>query len=188
MIQQEPAWKQYIQNPDYLIAILPGLEVARNAVIKTLDEEIATIRAAINGGRPIDGRAAINGGPSGRSSAHEPEAVDPAIEARRAKHRRYYAKKKKEKQQLLLVAAPEPKQRSTGIQADAPAEFLLAVCRKHGGTATNAQFRSEAAKTKEFRHYADTKSGSLSVAIAHAIHKKKTLERISKGVVKIIHE
>ncbi len=187
MRQQEPAWKQYIQNPDYLIAILPGLEVARNAVIKTLDEEIATIRAAINGGGLIDGKAAINGGSSGRSSAREPEAVDPAVAARRARHRRYYAKKKKE--QLLLAAPTEPKRPGKdAIQATTSTEFLLAVCQKYGGTASNEQFRAEAARTKVFRKYADPKSGTLSVALAHAIHKKKTLERISEGVVRIVNE
>lgn len=146
-------WKKYQDDPKYLIALLPGLEIARDNV----EEEIASIRAAISGGAP-------------------PPAPQGLVPAGRPRKKRKYVRRA---QKLLEAAKP-------GFDSDGmtQSQFIAAVCAMHGGKATNEQLRNEASLHAKFANLAIPQR--LSVAVAGAIHTHKTVKRVAPGILKAL--
>lgn len=147
-------WKEYVTDPKYLIALLPGLELSRDNATR----EIESIRAAINAGKQP--------APPIHELAEEP--VKLLTIAKRKYVRRTQAKKPKLES---FVAEPSMTQ----------VQFVVAVARFHGGKATNAQIRAAAWKNRRL-FGALNSAKRLSVAVADAI-KKGLVTRVGEGEI-----
>ncbi len=177
-------WRKYQRDPRYLIALLPGIEIA----IANLEEERDSIRDAIARGR-IEASAEpartepaaplLEAGPPARKGGFvRPVKAESLVRrAQRARQKKKEEKEKKKKDTRLL-----PSFDSSGLTRT---EFLLKVIEHNGGQASNDQIRQEAARHEDFAVMADRtgKGGNLSVLIADGIHRTGLLKRISPGVI-----
>jgi hypothetical protein len=148
-------WKEYVSDPKFLIALLPGLEIARD----NMNREIDSIRAAINAGKQP--------APPVHELAEEP------VKLLTIAKRKYVRKTK-------TVARPEGFVAEEGLTQT---QFVLAVAKFHGGKATNAQLRAAAWKNRRaFGSLNNPKR--LSVTVADAI-KKGLVVRSGEGEVQV---
>lgn len=153
-------WKEYQNNPRFLIAMLPGLEIARDVLI----EEIASIRAAIREDYVPQAVPVLDFG-AGSVQVADMKEVKQRRKARRTRQARG----------KVVESTP-------GLSAEMTnGEFVLALAKKK---AANGVTNAEITETAHKVGHSLANPTRLSVVINKMIHKDKTLERIAPGTVR----